>query len=84
MSIPRTKVQAEAEVKAFTRAKHRTLKALATGDSLDAERFLEGNPPAHLSILVTYRCPNRHAVEIPIPSGPIYCETCGLRMRPAL
>ena len=63
------------------RTKRRTLKALAAGDGLNAERFLEGNPPAHLNILVTYRCPNRHAVEIPLPSGPLTCERCGLRMR---
>ena len=82
--MTRTKQQAQAEIKRFTQKKRRTLKALATGDALDADTFLERNPPAHPLIRVIYRCPNRHKIELSLPNGPVICERCGLPMRPQL
>lgn len=59
------------------------MKRLKPADALSAPEFLGRNPPAHLSIQVTYKCGRcGNWVELHIPSTAVICVKCGTRMRP--
>ena len=59
------------------------MKRLKDDDALSAPDFLGRNPPAHLSIRVTYRCRGcGNTVETGIRVDVVSCVRCGSRMRP--
>lgn len=72
------------QIELFTKQHRRSLKALAASDGLSAPDFLRLYPPAHQGITVTYRCFNRHTIELPLSTGSAVCERCGSKMRPQL
>ena len=61
------------------------MKRLKPSDTLSAPEFLGRNPPAHLTIRVTYRCRKcGQTAEVGIQVEAVQCVKCGPRMRPAV
>jgi hypothetical protein len=50
-------------------------------DEMNSADFLRLHPPAHLSLTLTYRCPRRHAQELPMQDKPPPCPRCGEPMK---
>ena len=61
------------------------MKRLKPDEGLDADTFLKRNPPAYEDIRIRYRCRGcGNTASLPLPTGPVVCERCGTRMRPAV
>lgn len=60
------------------------LDKLKGRDGLSAADFLTRDPPMHLDFLVTYVCPSRHRLELPLPDAPPTCPKRGRRMKPII
>lgn len=61
------------------------MRRLKEGDALSAPEFLGRNPPAHLSIRITYRCRKcGQSAEVGIQVEAVQCVKCGSRMRPVV